>query len=117
MTIYSLNVLLPRYGTGPLFHVWFYLLLLDLHTGFSRGKCGGLVFPSLSEFPRFVVIHTVKTLVNDAVDVFFLEFSCFFYDTMDVGNLISHSSAFSKSNLNTWKFLPHTLLKKTVKAS
>ena len=99
MTIYSLNVLLPRYGTGPLFHVWFYLLLLDLHTGFSRGKCGGLVFPSLSEFPRFVVIHTVKTLVNDAVDVFFLEFSCFFYDPVDIGNLISGSSAFSKSQL------------------
>ena len=53
-------------------------------------------------FPQFVVIHTVKSfgVVNKAeVDVF-LELSCFFYDQMDVGNLISGSSAFSKSNLN-----------------
>ena len=70
-------------------------------------------------FPQFVVIHTVKSLsvVKEAKADVSLEFSCFFYDTMDFGNLISHSSAFSKSNLNTWKLLPHTLLKKTVKAS
>ena len=52
-------------------------------------------------FPQFVMIHTVKdfTTVNEAeVDVF-LEFSCFFYDPVDVGNLISGSSAFSKSSL------------------
>ena len=64
-------------------------------------------------FPQFVVIHTVKgfNVVNDAeVDVF-LEFSCFFYDPTDVGNLISGSSAFSKSILNIWKFLVHVLLK------
>lgn len=64
-------------------------------------------------FPEFVVIHTVKAfgLVTEAeVDVF-LEFSCFFNDPMDVGNLISGSSAFSKSNLNIWKFLVHILLK------
>ena len=56
----------------------------------------------LKNFPQFVVIHTVKgfSVVNEAgIDVF-LEFSCFFYDPMDVGNLISSSSAFSKSNLN-----------------
>ena len=60
---------------------------------------------------QFVVIHTVKgfTVVNEA-DVF-LEFSCFFYDPKDVGNLISGSSAFSKSNLNIWKFSVHILLK------
>ena len=54
-------------------------------------------------FPQFVVIHTVKGFckVHRAeVDVF-LELSCFFYDLMDVGSLISGSSAFSKSNLNT----------------
>ena len=65
-------------------------------------------------FPRFVVIHTVKGfgVVNKAeVDVFFLEFSCFFNDPMDVGNLISGSSAFSKSSLNIWKFTIHILLK------
>ena len=57
------------------------------------------------------MIHTVKgfTVVNEA-DVF-LEFSCFFYDPKDVGNLISGSSAFSKSNLNIWKFSVHILLK------
>ena len=63
-------------------------------------------------FPKFVVIHTVKgfSLVNEAeVDVS-LEFSCFFYDPADVGNLISGSSGFSKSSLNIWKFLVHVLL-------
>ena len=59
------------------------------------------------------MIHTVKGfgLVNKAeVDVF-LELSCFFNDPIDVGNLISGSSAFSKSNLNIWKFMVHVLLK------
>ena len=59
------------------------------------------------------MIHTVKdiSLVNEAeVDVF-LEFSCFFYETMDVGNLISDSSVFSKSSLNIWNILVHILLK------
>jgi len=64
-------------------------------------------------FPQFVVIHTVKgfSIVNEAeVDVF-LELSCFLYDPMDVGNLISGSSAFSKPSLNIWKFSVHVLLK------
>ena len=59
------------------------------------------------------MIHTVKGLdtVNKAdVDVF-LEFSDFFYDSVDVGNLISGSSAFSKTSLNIWKFMVHVLLK------
>ena len=62
-------------------------------------------------FPQFVVIHTVKGfgVVNEA-DVF-LDFFYFFYDPTDVGNLISDSSAFSKSSLNIWKFLVHVLLK------
>ena len=67
----------------------------------------------LKNFPQFVVIHTVKgfSIVNKAeVDVF-LELSCFFNDPADVGNLISGSSAFSKSNLNIWKFTVHVLLK------
>ena len=67
----------------------------------------------LKNFPQFVVIHTVKGfgVVNKAkVDVF-LELSCFFYDLTDVGNLISRSSAFSKSSLNIWKFSVHVLLK------
>ena len=61
----------------------------------------------LKNFPQFVVIPTVKGfgIVNKAeVDVF-LDLSCFFNDPTDVGNLISCSSAFSKSSLNIWKFL------------
>ena len=68
-------------------------------------------------FPQFVVIHTVKvfSVVNEAeVDVF-PEFSCFFYDPADVGNLISGPFAFSKSSLNIWKFLIHVLLKPSLK--
>ena len=64
-------------------------------------------------FPQFVVIHTVKGfgIVNEGDVDFFLEFSWFFYDPMDVGNLISGSSAIPKSGLNIWKFLVHILLK------
>ena len=64
-------------------------------------------------FPQFAVIHTIKGfgIVNEAeVDVF-LELSCFFDGPTDVGNLISGSSAFSKSSLNIWKFPVHVLLK------
>ena len=64
-------------------------------------------------FPQFVVIHTVQGfgIVNKAeVDVF-LELSCFFDDPMDIGNLISGSSAFSKSSLNIWKFSVYILVK------
>ena len=64
-------------------------------------------------FPQFVVIHTVKgfAVVNKAeVDVF-LELSCFLNDPTDVGNLISGSSAFSKTSLNIRKFKVHILLK------
>ena len=60
----------------------------------------------LKNFPQFVVIHTVKGfgIVNKAEVNVFLELSCFFYDLMDVGSLISGSSAFPKSSLNIWKF-------------
>ena len=73
------------------------MLLPDLHTGFSRGKSGGLVFPSLSEFSAvYCVVHTVKDfgIVNKAEIDVFLELSCFFDDPADVGNLIPGSSAF-----------------------
>ena len=62
---------------------------------------------------QFVVIHIVKgfSAVNKAEADVFLELSCFLNDTMDVGNLISGSSAFSKSSLNIWNFLVHVLLK------
>ena len=64
-------------------------------------------------FPQFVVNRTVKgfSLVTEAKVDIFLEFSCFFYDQGNVGNLISGSSAFSKSSLNIWKFTVHILLK------
>ena len=63
-------------------------------------------------FPQFVVIQTVKGfgIVNKAEIDVFLGLSCFFDDPADVGNLISGSSAFSKTNLNIWKFMVHTLL-------
>ena len=63
-------------------------------------------------FPQFIVIHTVKGfgIVNKAEIDVFLELSCFFDDLTDVGNLISGSSAFSKSSLNIWKFIVHVLL-------
>ena len=67
----------------------------------------------LENFSQFIVIHTVKGfgVVNKAkVDVF-LELFCFFDDPMNIGNLISGSSDFSKSTLNIWKFRVHALLK------
>ena len=69
--------------------------------------------PISKNFPQFGVIHTVKgpRITNETeVDVF-LEFSCFFDDAVDVGNLISGSSDFSKSSLNIWNFMVHILLK------
>ena len=74
-------------------------------------------YPHLFQnFPQFIVIHTVKGfgIVNKAEIDVFLELSCFFYDPTyfsKVGNLISGSSAFSKSSLNIWKFMVHVLLK------
>ena len=64
-------------------------------------------------FPQFIVIHTVKGfgIVNKAEIDVFLELSCFFDDPADVGNLISGSSAFSKTSLDIWKFTVHVLLK------
>ena len=74
-------------------------------------------FNFFKNFAQFVVIHRVKGfgIVNKAeVDVF-LELSHFFDDPLDVGNLISGSSAFSKTSLNIWKFMVHILLKPGLK--
>ena len=67
----------------------------------------------MKNFPQFVVIYTVKGfgIVNKAEIDVFLEFSGFFYDPVDIDNLISGSSVFSKSSLNIWKFMVHILLK------
>ena len=64
-------------------------------------------------FPQFIVIHAVKgfDIVNKAEIDVFMELSWFFDDPADVGNLISGSSAFSKTSLNIWKFTVHVLLK------
>ena len=63
-------------------------------------------------FPQFVVIHAVKGfgVVNKAEVDIFLELFCFFYDAMDVGDMICGSPAFSKFSLNIWKFSVHILL-------
>ena len=113
MTIYSLDVLL--------------FLLEPVCCSMSSSNCcfltciqisqeaGQVIWysPLFQNLPQFIVIHKVNAfgIVNKAeVDVF-LELSCFFDDPADVGNLISGSSAFSKSTLNIWKFTDHILLK------
>ena len=70
----------------------------------------------LKNFPQFFVIHTVKAfiIVNEAEIDVFLEYSCFFYNPTDVGNLISGSSAFSKTSLNIWKFMVYILMKNSL---
>ena len=63
------------------------------------------------------MIHKIKgfSIVNEAEVDIFLEFSCFFYDPTDVSNLVSGSSAFSESNLYSWNFSIHILLKPGLK--
>ena len=72
-----------------------------------------LLKPGLKNFSQFVVIHIVKGfgIVNKSEIDVFLELSCFFDDPANVGNLVSGSSAFSKTSLNIWKFTVHVLLK------
>ena len=106
---------------------YFFPNLEPVHFSMARSNCCFLTCIQISQeagkvvwyshlfkkFPQLVVIHTVKgsSVVNEAkVDVF-LELSCFFCDPSDVGNLISGSSAFSKSCLNIWKFSVYILLK------
>ena len=83
---------------------------------FLRRQVKCLVFQIFKNFPQFFVIHTVKgfSIVSEAGDVS-LKFPCFFYDLMDVGNLISSSSAFSKSSLYVLKFSVLILLKSSLK--
>ena len=89
------------------------MLLPDLYIGFSRGRSGGLVFPSPSEFStvycdphsqRFGIVNKGEVDVSSGTLLLF-------DDPADVGNLISGSSAFPKSSLNIWKFMFHALLK------
>ena len=122
MTIYSLDILLSHtaltYSFPNLEPVCFSMsssnccFLTCIQISQEEGQ---VVWYShlLKNFPQFVVIHTVKSfgIINKAEIDVFLELSCFFDDPMDVFNLISGSSAFSKSNLNIWKFTVHVLLK------
>ena len=112
MTIYSLDIFLSQFGTSL-----FSFLVLTVASWpayiFLRKQVRWSSIPISWRIFQFVVIYTVKSsgIVNKAeVDVF-LEFSCFFYDPMDIGNLISGSSTFFKSSLNIWKFTVHVLLK------
>ena len=110
--MYSLDVLLSWFGTCLLFHVWFCCFLTCIQISQEADQ---VVWYShlLKNFPQFVVIHTVKGfgVISEAeVDVF-LEFSCFFCDPVDVGNLISGSSGFPKTSLNIRKFSVHVFLK------
>ena len=111
--IYSLDVLLSQFK--------------PVHCSMSRSNCCLLTCIQVSQeagqvvwychlfqnFPQFVVIHIVKdfSVVSEAEVGVILEFSCFFYDLTDIGNLISASSAFSKSSLNIWQFSAHVHLK------
>ena len=84
-----------------------------LHTGFSRGRSGGLVFPSLSEFSTVYCDPPSQRLSHsqESRNRCFLELACLFDDPANVGNLISGSSAFSKTSLNIRKFTVHVLSK------
>ena len=85
----------------------------------SSQEAGQVVWYShlFKNFPQFVVVHTVKgfSVVNEAVLDSFLEFPCFLYDLIYAANLISDSSAFSKSSLYVWNFSVHVLLKPSLK--
>ena len=97
------------FETSLLFHVQ---ISRNLHIDFLEGRSGGLVFPSLRIF-HSLLWSTVKGfgIVNKAEVDAFLELSCFLDDSTDVGNLISGSSAFSKSSSNISKLTVHVLLK------
>ena len=113
MTIYSLDVL--------------FSYLEPVCCSMSNSNCCFLTCKQISQesgqvvwyshlfqnFPQFVVSHTVKGfgIVSKAEIDIYLQLSCFFNDSVDVGNLISGSSVFSKTSLNIWKFMVHVLLK------
>ena len=112
MTIYSLDVLFPIWNQSIVPCPVLTVASLPEYR-FLRRQIRWSVIPISLRIFQFVVIHTVKSfsVVNDAEVHVFLEFLCFFYDPIDVGNLISSSSAFSESSLNIWKFSVYILLK------
>ena len=111
MTIPSLDVLLFLFGTSLLFHVQFCCFLTCIQVSQEAGQ---VVWYShlWKNSPVSCDPHGQRLWpVNKAEIDVFLELSCFFDDPADVGNLISGSSAFSKTSLNIWKFTIHVLLK------
>ena len=116
MTKYSLDVLLSQFESVSSMSGSSCCFLTSIQ--FSQEASKVVWYSHLfKNFPPFVFIHTVRgfSVVNEAeVDVF-LELSCSFDDPTDVGNLISGSSAFSKSNSYIWKFSVHILLKPSLK--
>ena len=113
MTLYSLDVLLSQFGTSLLVHVHSNCCFLtSIQISQEAGK---VVWYShlFKNFPQFVVIHTVRGfgIVNKAKIDVFLELSCFFDDPVNGGNLISRSSAISKSSLSILKFMIQVLFK------
>ena len=112
MTIYSLDIYLSQFLTNLLFHGHSNCCFLTcIQISQEEVRWSPWYSHLFQNFPQFVVIHTVKGFgIDNKADVF-LELSCFFDDPVDVGNLISGSSAFLKSSLNIWKFTVHVLLK------
>ena len=109
MTVYSLDVLLSQYGTSLLSMPSSNCCILTCIQVSQEAVNVVCYSHLLKNFPQFVVEGF--SIVNKAeVDVL-LDLSCFFCDPMDIGNLISSSSAFTKSSLNIWKFMVHILLK------
>ena len=113
MTIYSLDVLFSQFGAvccSMSSSNCCFLTCIQISQEASKMVWYSHLFQN---FPQFIVIHTVKGfgIVNTAEIDGVLEFPCFFDDPADVGNLISGSSAFSKTSLNIWKFMVHILLK------
>ena len=114
MTIYSLNILLSQFSMSPFFHIILQLLLLDHLRRQVRWSC---IPVSLRIFHSLLWSTQSKALTLSVKKnrFFYLEFPCFFYDPMNVGNLISCSSAFSKSSLYIWKLSIQILLKPSLK--
>jgi len=105
----------PGWGEWIHVYVWvspFSVLLTCIQISQEAGQVVSYSY-LFKNFPEFVVVHTIKGfgIVNKAEIDVFLELACFFHDPADVGNLISGSSAFSKSTLNIWKFMVYILLK------
>jgi len=117
VTIYSLDILLPNLEpvccSMSISNCWF-LTCIQISQ-----EAGQVIWYShlLKNLPQSVMIHRSKgfSIVNEAEVGIFMKFSCLFYDSTDVANLISGSSAFSKSSLYIWKFSVHMLLKPNLK--